>query len=171
MDENCWDDVAMVPYALHRRDEQPVVSVTWNAVLWQLPDDRHVNGLVNGVLPGAGRDLARTAAPGDPVAETWRWLASHLGPPRAHEGFPLDTPGPAARHRERVLADAPEARWGGMNRGIGSGIPDPAIVVSRPLLSHQSGVPDPGGGRRAALLGVSEIAGKRYSFESWEVAA
>src|SRR4051812_10661708 len=68
MDEQCWDDVAMrsivamVLYALHLRDDVRVAE------------------LVTTVLPRAGHDLARTAAPGDPVTERWRWLTRTWDP-------------------------------------------------------------------------------------------
>ncbi|MER7688221.1 hypothetical protein [Streptomyces sp. NPDC097610] len=161
MDEQCWDDVAMrsivatVLYALHLRERQPVDAIGWPSVLWQLRDDVRVAELVTTVLPRAGHDLARTAAPGDPVTECWRWLTRTWDP----------------------VPDAPEPRWGSMSRGIGKGLPDPALVmnssgVSRPSLSHQSGGFGLDRVRWPASLGVSEVADKRYSFETvWRRAA
>lgn len=138
MDENCWDDVAIrgilaiTLYALHRRDGHPVEAVSWQRVLWQLRDDQRVMELATSVLPGAGHDLARTAAPGDPVADCWMWLTRTWNPhaPRI----------PVAEKRRAVpavavpsdLAELPqstELRWGGMTRGIGAGLPDPALEV------------------------------------------
>ncbi|MGW2858323.1 hypothetical protein [Streptomyces sp. NPDC001205] len=135
MDESCWDDVAMrniiaiVLYALHLRDGQPVESVSWNAVLWQLRNDQRVDVLVNGVLPGAGHDLARTAAPGDPVAETWRWLTRTWDPHAPTKGFSSVSLGQSHRAESGWVPDAPEPRWGGMSRGIGSGLPNPALEI------------------------------------------
>lgn len=135
MDETCWDDVAMrniiamVLYALHRHDGQPVESISWNAVLWQLRDDQCVDTLVNAVLPEAGHDLSRTAAPGDPVAETWRWLTRTWNPGAPTRGSLAVPTGLSLRPGSGWVPDAPEPRWGGMSRGIGSGLPDPALEV------------------------------------------
>ncbi|NUK21957.1 hypothetical protein [Streptomyces lunaelactis] len=181
MDEACWDDVAMrgivavVHYALHLRDRHPVDQIHWQTVLWQLRDHERVTELVTAVLPGGGHDLARTAAPGDPVTECWRWLTrtwDPVAPVKSAFAQPA-----LARAAETVwVPQAPEPRWGGMSRGIGTSLPDPALVrnssgVSRASLSHQGCTPGPGGGRRTAPLGVSEIAGKRYSFETRGLAA
>ncbi|GGU55694.1 hypothetical protein GCM10010211_20590 [Streptomyces albospinus] len=134
MDEMCWDDVAMrnivavVFYALHLRDREPVESISWNAVLWQLRDDRQVAALITRVLPEAGHDLARTAAPGDPVAETWRWLTRTWDPHAPTKGSSSVLLGHPHHAESGWGPDAPEPRWGGMSRGIG-GLPDPALEV------------------------------------------
>ncbi|MFI0711262.1 hypothetical protein ACH4SK_11505 [Streptomyces inhibens] len=156
MDETCWDDVAMrniiamVLYALHLRDDQPVPSISWNAVLWQLADDRRVDTLVNRVLPGAGHDLSRTAAPGDPVAETWRWLTRTWDPQAPTRGSSSVLLGQPHRAESDWVPDSPEPRWGGMSRGIASGLPDPAIevctnwsaaVVQAAISAQQGGYP------------------------------
>ncbi|MCA1224310.1 hypothetical protein [Streptomyces sp. 8L] len=126
MDERCWDDVAMrdivavVLYALHLRKLRPVEAIGWPSVLWQLRDDVRVTELVTTVLPHAGHDLARTAAPGDAVSECWRWLTRTWDP-----GAPV-TPA------HGWVPDTPEPRWGGMTRGIGRGLPDPAVEVCTP---------------------------------------
>lgn len=134
MDETCWDDVAMrgivatVLYALHLRDRQPVEAIRWQTVLWQLHDDRRIDALVTAVLPGAGHDLSRTAPLGDPVTECWRWLTRTWDPnPPADSALrqqPLSHTAPAD-----WVPDAPEPRWGGLSRGIGRGLPDPALEV------------------------------------------
>ncbi|MER6567041.1 hypothetical protein ABT288_12795 [Streptomyces sp. NPDC001093] len=181
MDEECWDDVAMrgivamVLYALHLRDRRPVGEIPWQAVLWQLRDDERVTELVTAVLPDAGHDLSRTAAPGDPVTECWRWL-TRTWDPQAPVKSDFEQPALAPASGGNWVPETPEPRWGGMSRGIGTGLPDPALVrnssgVSRPSLSHQSGAPGLGSGRRTAPLGVSEIVGKRYSFETQGLAA
>ncbi|MEU0215574.1 hypothetical protein ABZ281_10805 [Streptomyces sp. NPDC006265] len=181
MDEQCWDDVAMrsivamVLYALHLREHQPVDAIGWPSVLWQLRDDVRVAELVTTVLPRAGHDLARTAAPGDPVAECWRWL-TRTGDPNAPVKSAFVQAALSHGSGDGWVPDAPEPRWGGMSRGIGNGLPDPALVrnssgVSRPLLSHQYGYPGIGSERRLAPLDVSRVAGKRYSFETWGLAA
>ncbi|MFG3000928.1 hypothetical protein [Streptomyces sp. NPDC048340] len=137
MDENCWDDVAVrgilavALYALHLRESAPVDAVRWQQVLWQLRDDQRITALATSVLPGAGHDLARTAQPGDPVADCWRWLtrtwdtrAPRNPAPDKREAVPVHVP-----QDLRELAEAPELRWGGMTRGIGRGLPDPAIEI------------------------------------------
>ncbi|WP_371792924.1 hypothetical protein OG285_31810 [Streptomyces sp. NBC_01471] len=182
MDEQCWDDVAMrsivamVLYALHLRERQPVDVIGWPSVLWQLRDDERVTELVTTVLPRAGHDLARTAAAGDPMTECWRWLTRTWDPNAPVKSAFLQ---PVLSHgsRDGWLPDAPEPRWGGMSRGIGNGLPDPAIVmnssgVSRPSLSQQSGGFLLDRMRWPASLGVSEVTDKRYSFETiWRLAA
>lgn len=153
MDEQCWDDVAMrgivatVLYALHLRERQPVDAIGWPAVLWQLRDDERVTVLVTTVVPRAGHDLARTAAPGDPVTECWRWLTQTWDP-----GAPVKSAflQPPLSHgsRDGWVPDAPEPRWGGLSRGIGSGLPDSALevcthwaggVVQRVLITEHQG--------------------------------
>ncbi|MFD7013978.1 hypothetical protein [Streptomyces sp. NPDC059928] len=135
MDETCWDDVAMrgivaiVLYALHLRGGQPVASIPWNAALWHLGDDRSVDTLVSRVLPEAGHDLARTAAPGDPVAETWRWLTRTWDPQAPTKGLRSTFLGQPHRAKNGWVPDSPEPRWGGMSRGIGSALPDPALEI------------------------------------------
>ncbi|WP_158834620.1 hypothetical protein [Streptomyces sp. NRRL S-350] len=134
MDEQCWDDVAMrgivatVLYALHLRERRPVDAIGWPAVLWQLHDDLRVTELVTTVLPRAGHDLSRTATPGDPVTECWRWLTRTWDPSAPVKSAFLQ---PALSHgaRDGWVPDAPEPRWGGMSRGIASGLPDPALEV------------------------------------------
>ncbi|MFE7571321.1 hypothetical protein ACFU76_30915 [Streptomyces sp. NPDC057539] len=80
MDEQSWDDVAMcdivatVLYASHLRDRQPVDAIDWQAVLRHLRDRVRVTELVTAVVPRAGHDLSRTAAPGALVTECGRWL-------------------------------------------------------------------------------------------------
>ncbi|MFZ3470370.1 hypothetical protein ACODT3_24660 [Streptomyces sp. 4.24] len=180
MDEMCWDDVAMrgtvatVLYALHLRERQPVDAIGWPAVHWQLQDGERVTKLVTTVLPRAGHDLSRTAAPGDPVTACWRWLTRTWDPGAPVKSASLQ---PALSHisPEGWVPEAPEPRWGGMSRSIGNALPDPALVrnssgVSRASLSHKGTYPGPGGVQRAGLLGVSDIAGKRYSFETWGLA-
>ncbi|MCY0942406.1 hypothetical protein [Streptomyces antarcticus] len=137
MDENCWDDVAMrgilavVLYSLHLRENAPIDAIRWQAVLWQLRDDQRVTELATSVLAGAGHDLDRTAEPGDPVADCWRWLRRTWNPhaprnpvPKKREPVPVHVP-----PNLRELPQAPELRWGGMTRGIGAGLPDPALEV------------------------------------------
>lgn len=181
MDETCWDDVAMcnviamVLYALHLRDRVPVSKIRWQRVLWHLYDDQRARDLITAVLPGAGHDLARTAPPGDPVAECWRWL-TRTWDPNAPVKSAYTMAFSARQNTELQVPETPECRWGGMSRGVANGLPDPALVrnssgVSRTSLSHQGCAPGPGGGRRTAPLGVSEIAGKRYSFETRGLAA
>ncbi|PCG87189.1 hypothetical protein CIB93_04950 [Streptomyces sp. WZ.A104] len=134
MDEQCWDDVAMrgivatVLYALHLRERRPVDAIGWPAVLWQLRDDERVTELVTTVLPRAGHDLSRTAAPGDPVTECWRWLTRTWDPHAPVKSAFLQ---PALSHSSYSgwVPDAPEPRWGGMSRGIARGLPDPALEV------------------------------------------
>ncbi|MFE6977108.1 hypothetical protein [Streptomyces sp. NPDC057682] len=182
MDEQCWDDVAMrgivatVLYTLHLRERQPVDAIVWPAVLWQLRDDERVTELVTTVLPRAGHDLSRTAAAGDPVSKCWRWLTRTWDPQAPVKSALLQPALSHTTHRSWA-ADAPEPRWGGMSRGIARGLPDPALVmnssgVSRPSLSHQSGGFRLDRVRWPASLGVSEVADKRYSFETvWRLAA
>lgn len=154
IDERCWDDVAMrgtvatVLYALHLRERQPVDAIGWSAVLWQLRDDERVTKLVTTVLPRAGHDLSRTAAPGDPVTACWRWLTRTWDP-----GAPVKSAflQPALSHSspEGWVPDAPEPRWGGMSRSIGNALPDPALevvcaswaagVVQRALVTEHQG--------------------------------
>lgn len=139
VDEDCWDDVAIrdiiavVLYSLHLHDQRPVGDVPWGAVLWQLASDQRVSALAYTVLPAAGHDLAWDAAPGDPVAERWRWLTRTWNP---------DAPiqprhrAPGTGHRYR-LSDSDGAgqvgpRWGGMSRGIGAALPDPALEICTP---------------------------------------
>lgn len=137
MDENCWDDVAVrgilavTLYALHLRESTPVDAIRWQQVLWQLHDDTRVSELASSVLPLAGHDLARTAKPGDPVADCWRWLTRTWDPhaprnpvPDKRETLHVHVPPDLQR-----LPHAPELRWGGMTRGIGRGLPDPAIEI------------------------------------------
>ena len=153
MDEQCWDDVAMrgivavVLYALHLRERQPVDAIGWPAVLWQLRDDVRVTELVTAVLPRAGHDLARAAAPGDPVTECWRWL-TRTWDPNAPVKSAFLLPALSNRSHSGWVPDAPEPRWGGMSRGIGTGLPDPAIevctlwaasVVQRQILTEREG--------------------------------
>ncbi|MFC5252980.1 hypothetical protein [Streptomyces nigrescens] len=134
MDESCWDDVAMrgivamVLYALHLRDGRPVHKISWQTVLWQLGDDKRVHALVTAVLPGAGHNVARTAPPGDPVTECWRWL-TRTWDPNAPMGSALVQPPVMHESHGDWVPDAPEPRWGGMSRGIGTGLPDPALEV------------------------------------------
>lgn len=153
MDEQCWDDVAMrsivatVLYALHLRERRPVEVIGWPAVLWHLRDDVRVTELVTTVLPRAGHDLARTAAPGDPVTECWRWLTRTWDPSVPVESASLQ-PALASGTRDVRVPDAPEPRWGGMSRGIGNGLPDPALdvcihwaagVVQRQMITEREG--------------------------------
>lgn len=153
MDERCWDDVAMrgiiatVLYALHLRERQPVDAIGWPAVLWQLRDDERVAELVTAVLPRAGLDLARTAAPGDPVTECWRWL-TRTWDPHAPVKSAFLQPALSPSSLDGWVPDAPEPRWGGMGRGIASGLPDPALevcthwaagVVQRALITERRG--------------------------------
>ncbi|WP_157878936.1 hypothetical protein [Streptomyces sp. CT34] len=135
MDESCWDDVAMrgivamVLYALHLRERRAVDEIRWEAVLWQLRDDQRVEALVTAVLPGAGHDLTRTAAPGEPVAECWRWLTRTWDPNAPTKGSALAFMGPTHQPESLWVPDTPEFRWDGMSRGVGSGLPDPALEV------------------------------------------
>ncbi|MFE9424222.1 hypothetical protein ACFYNO_14790 [Kitasatospora sp. NPDC006697] len=134
MDETCWDDVAMrgivamVLYALHLRDRQPVDEIRWQKVLWQLRDDQRVGALVTVVLPGGGHDLSPTGPPGEPVTECWRWL-TRIWDPHAPAGSPFREPALTRNGADRWVPDAPEPRWGGLSRGIGRGLPDPALEV------------------------------------------
>ncbi|MFD8978584.1 hypothetical protein [Streptomyces sp. NPDC059564] len=182
MDERCWDDVAIrgilavTLYSLHLRNRQPVGDIRWQQVLWQLRDDARVTDLATAALTSGGHDLAPTAEPGDPVAGCWAWL-TRAWDTRAPKTPVIDKR--AAVHVPsdlRQLPQVPELRWDGMTRGIGRGLPDPALVmnssgVSRPSLSHEGTDPRPGVVRRARILGVSEVANKRYSFETWELTA
>ncbi|GAA2255752.1 hypothetical protein GCM10010430_44480 [Kitasatospora cystarginea] len=154
MDETCWDDVAMrgivamVLYALHLRHRQPVDEIRWQAVLWQLRDDQRVEALVTAVLPDAGHDLSRTARPGDPVAECWRWLTRTWDPLAPVKSSFLQ-PALSRKAPGGWVPDTPEPRWGGMSRGIGSGLPDPALevctgiwaagVVQRAIIAERQG--------------------------------
>ncbi|MFE4869535.1 hypothetical protein [Streptomyces sp. NPDC056682] len=140
VDENCWDDVAIrdiiatVLYALHRRDGQPVDRIPWGSVLWQLWSDERVIALVEQVLPCA-RD-APTAADGqgggsggEPLAR-WRWLNRTWDPKAPVQPRSVSPSSPW--HREPVPGPdgvVPEPRWGGMSRGIGSDLAEPAIEV------------------------------------------
>jgi hypothetical protein len=134
MDEQCWDHVAIrgivatVLYTLHLRERQPVDTIGWPAVLWQLHDHERVTALVTTVLPRVGHDLAHTAAPGDPVTECWRWL-NRTWDPGAPVKSALLQPAPSNRSQDGWVPAAPEPRWGGMCRGIGNGLPDPALEV------------------------------------------
>ncbi|MFI1060452.1 hypothetical protein ACH4TC_00995 [Streptomyces spororaveus] len=120
--------VAMVLYALHLREGVPVDAIRWQAVLWQLRDDERVTELVTAVLPGSGHDLSRTAAPGDPVTECWRWLTRTWDPHAPVESAFLQ-PALTSDSPDGWVPDAPEPRWGGMSRGIARGLPDPALEV------------------------------------------
>jgi hypothetical protein len=154
MDETCWDDVAMrgivamVLYALHLRESLPVDEIPWPEVLWQLRDDQRVEGLVAAVLPNAVHDLARTARPGDSTAECWRWL-TRTWDPRApvKSAFTMEM-GLTHRLSHGWVPDTPEPRWGGMSRGIGNGLPDPALevcthwaadIVQRAIITERGG--------------------------------
>ncbi|MCX4681532.1 hypothetical protein OG413_40750 [Streptomyces sp. NBC_01433] len=162
------------PLALHLLERQPVDAIGSPSVLWQLRDDVRVTELVTAVLPRADHDLARTAAPGYPVTECWRWPTRTWDPNApVKSGFVQ----PALSHgsRDSWVPDAPEPRWGGMSRGIGRRLPDPAVLrnssgASGPLLSHDGTDPGSGGVRRAGPMGVSDFADKRYSFETWGLA-
>ncbi|MFF8918971.1 hypothetical protein ACF08M_38145 [Streptomyces sp. NPDC015032] len=153
MDEQCWDDVAMrgivavVLYALHLRERQPVAAIGWPAVLWQLRDDARVTELATTVLPRGGHDLSRTAAPGDPVTECWQWL-TRTWDPNAPVKSAFLQPTPSCSSHDGWVPDAPEPRWGGMSRSIGTGLPDPALevcthwaagVVQRQMINEQQG--------------------------------
>lgn len=139
VDEDCWDDVAIrdiiavVLYSLHLRAQQPVGDIPWGAVLWQLASDERVRALTGEMLPTAGHDLAWDAAPGDPVAEHWRWL-SRTWDPDAPIRPRHRAPGPASGRRPSEIdgAEQVEPRWGGMSRGIGAALPDPALEICTP---------------------------------------
>ncbi|MFG3112882.1 hypothetical protein ACGF4C_00620 [Streptomyces sp. NPDC048197] len=159
MDEDCWDDVAIrditavVLYSLHLRDGLPVDKVPWTKVLWHLWDDARVSALVNDVLPGAGHDLTLQADPDDPVAERWRWLTRTWDPsaPIRPRNRSADLFGAFPRRGSGALdAAVPEPRWGGMSRGVGSALPDPAlevctnwsaVVVQAAIIAQQGGYP------------------------------
>ncbi|MFC7912533.1 hypothetical protein [Streptomyces sp. NPDC057386] len=188
MNEDCWDDVAIrdiitvvVLYALHVRHETPVNEVPWSKVLWWLWDDEHVIHLVEDTFPDAGQALTTPADElSDPLLARWRWLNRPWGPeaPIRRRNVP-PPPWEALMQRGRNAADGPlpEPRWEGMSRGIAEALPDPALVmnssgVSRPSLSHQSGGFGLDRVRWPASLRVSQVADKRYSFETvWRLAA
>ncbi|MCX4666459.1 hypothetical protein OG453_07225 [Streptomyces sp. NBC_01381] len=147
LDENCWDDVAIrdiiavVLYALHLRHGHPVERVKWESVLWHLRDDQTVRTLVEDVLPAAGHRLApeqsADSAVDDPVVERWRWLTrtwDPQAPPLSRTMAAVSpwygppTPGP--------VSAVPEPLWGGMSRGIGNGLPDPAVEVCTSWAAH-----------------------------------
>lgn len=139
--------IATVLYALHLRERQPVDAIGWPAVLWQLRDDERVTELVTAVLPHAGLDLSRTAAPGDPVTECWRWL-TRTWDPHAPVKSAFLQPALSPSSLDGWVLDAPEPRWGGMSRGIASGLPDPALevcthwaagVVQRQMITERRG--------------------------------
>lgn len=186
MDEDNWDSVAIrdiiavVLYALHVR-HKPGVEVPWSKVLWWLWDDEHVIPLVEDTLPDAGRALTTPDSElTDPVLARWRWLNRTWDPqaPIRRRNVP-PPPWEALLQRERDTADRPlpEPRWEGMSRGIAAALPDPEIVrnssgVSPPSLSHQRADLRLDRERSIAPLGVSEIVGKRYTFETiWRLAA
>ncbi|MFI7337093.1 hypothetical protein ACIBUY_04035 [Streptomyces sp. NPDC050085] len=172
MDEQCWDDVAMrniiaiVLYALHLRQGQEIADIRWQAVLWQLRDDRQVATLVSSVLPGAGHDLARTAAPGDPVAECWRWLTQTWDPSApVKSSFVPAAPAPDGLWGTGV-PDVAEFRWGGMTRGIGNALPDPGLEICTPWASHvvqSTMITQAGGHHRLARVEITapEFHGQR----------
>ncbi|MGW1163587.1 hypothetical protein ACWD48_36480 [Streptomyces sp. NPDC002519] len=187
MNEDCWDDVAirdiiaMVLYALHVRHETPVDEVPWSKVLWWLWDDEHVITLVEDTLPAAGRALTTPDDKlSDPPLKRWRWLNRTWDPeaPIRRRNMP-PPPWEALMQRghDTTGEPLPEPRWEGMSRGIADALPDPALVmsssgVSRPSLSHQSEEFRLVCVRWPASLGVSEVADKRYSFETvWRLAA
>ncbi|WP_157876815.1 hypothetical protein [Streptomyces graminilatus] len=187
MDEDNWDTVAMrdiiamVLYALHTRGGAAVEAVPWAQVLWWLWDDEHVIALVEDTIPGAAQSLTEPGGEqDDPVLARWRWLNRTWDPdaPVRRRNLPPTSWEFLRQQRENASgAPLPEPRWDGMSRGIGDGLPDPALVmntsgVSRPSLSHQSGGLRLDRVRWTASLGVSEVADKRYSFETaWRLAA
>ncbi|WP_374777074.1 hypothetical protein OG756_34235 [Streptomyces sp. NBC_01310] len=135
MDEHCWDDVAIrgilaiTLYCLHLRNHQPVEDIRWQQVSWQLRDDTRVTELATSVLADAGHDLAPATAPGDSVAACWTWL-TRTWDTRAPRTPVIDKRTVVHVPPDlRQLPQAPELRWDGMSRGIGAGLPDPAIEV------------------------------------------
>lgn len=188
MDEDCWDDVAIrdiiatVLYALHLRTGTEADTVPWSSVLWWLHDDERVISLVEDTVPGAAQALTgTTAGTEEAVLDRWRWLNRTWDPdaPVRRRNRPSSAGGTLRQSGHELFGTrvaVAEPRWDGMSRGIAGVLPDPALVrnssgVSRPLLSHWSGARGPGGERRTVPLGVSEIAGKRYSFETRGLAA
>lgn len=188
MDEDCWDDVAIrdiiatVLYALHLRTGTEVGTVPWSSVLWWLHDDERVISLVEDTVPRAAQALTETTAGTEEAAlDRWRWLDRTWDPdaPVRRRNRPSSAWGTLRQiEYDRFVSPVAvaEPRRDGMSRGVAGGFPDPGVVrnssgVSRPSLSHEGGGPGPGREQRAPRLGVSEIAGKRYSFEIWELAA
>ena len=186
MDKDFWDDVAtrdiiaVVLYALHVRLDVAVDEVPWAKVLWWLWEDGQVIVLVEETVPGAGQALEPDGEPDDAVASRWRWLNRTWDPqaPFRRRNLP---PAPWEALLQRGSGDAdgprPEPRWEGISRGIADGLSDPALVrnssgVSPPSLSHQSADLRRDRERSIAPLGVSEIVGKHYTFETiWRLAA
>jgi hypothetical protein len=187
MDEDNWDTVAMrdiiamVLCALHTRSGTAVEAVQWSQMLWRLWEDEHVITLIEDTIPGAAEAIAE---PGgemvDPVLARWRWLNRTWDPdaPIRRRNLPWTSWEFLRQQRDDGSgAPLPEPRWEGMSRGIGDGLPDPALVmnssgVSRPSLSQQSGGFRLDRMRWPASLGVSEVTDKRYSFETiWRLAA
>lgn len=146
-DEGCWDFVAIrdiiavVLYSLHLRDGQPVKNVPWNSVLWHLRDDDRVNTLAHEVLPPAGHCIDLSAESDDLVVERWRWLTRTWDPdapvrPRKRQPPPWGKLFQSDRSERPEDAEEPEPRWGGLSRGIGSGLPDPALEVCTSWAAH-----------------------------------
>jgi len=158
MGQDNWDTVAMrdviamVLYALHTRSGTAIEAVPWSQVLWWLWDDEHVIALVEDTIPGTVAALAEPGtAQDDPVLARWRWLNRTWDPdaPVRRRNLP-PTSWEFLRQQQESGSGAPlpEPRWDGMSRGIGNGLPDPAIeicthwaagVVAAVLSSEQGG--------------------------------
>jgi hypothetical protein len=107
--EGHWDFVAVrgvlavTIYALAVRDSWEPRAVPLDDVA-EVLEDRDSYLTLADVLTAGGHALDDTT--GDPVAAQWSWLLRHWDP-----GAP------------------PHLRWDGLTRGIGRGLPDPAIDV------------------------------------------
>jgi hypothetical protein len=135
--EDSWDDVAirdilaMALYALHLREGLPVDEVPWESALWHLRDDRRLIALVEAELPRAGHHLVPVNDAGgstDPVTLRWIWLNRTWDPTAPSSPFN----GPSSSPNDLPCTPAepsPGPRWDGMTRGIGRGLPDPAVEI------------------------------------------
>jgi hypothetical protein len=139
MDEDNWDTVAMrdiiavILYALHTRSKTAVEAVPWSQVLWWLWDDENVIALVEDTIPGTAEALTEPGGELDnPVLARWRWLNRTWDPdaPIRRRNLPATS---WEFHRQQRQHESgtplPEPRWEGMSRGIGDGLPDPAIEI------------------------------------------
>ncbi|MFJ1931579.1 hypothetical protein ACIPLC_15260 [Kitasatospora sp. NPDC086801] len=130
------DVIAMVLYALHLRERQPVDDVSWWTVLFHLRNDQHVIDLVEQTLQDSGHDVIprlsfRSAdqRKADPIARRWERLnrtrnASHPQGPLAAE--PYDGPD----HRPDSRPDIQGSRSGSRpNTIIRACIPRAAAAV------------------------------------------
>ncbi|KPI02895.1 hypothetical protein OK074_5045 [Actinobacteria bacterium OK074] len=141
MDENCWDHVAIrdiiavVLYALHIRDGQHVDTLPWTSVLWWLRDDVRVIELVEDNVAGAAQALTGPAeGPEEQVFAHWRWLNRTWDPsapilPDNQPAVSWDELFQSRRSDAHTAGTGPKPRLTSMTRGIGNGLPDPAIEV------------------------------------------